>query len=516
MILGVKIAGMRYIASAGRRIYHPYIVAFIVLFCFGIFGRADAQFDDPTLIVRINRGDSSAFYAWDGATLTEVSDLVNDSHNRPGLYAMTESDYVTALVQQTLALRLPLPEAIGGTGTFASDVLWTPDGSHVAQVYWNPSGVPQYTLVIADAESGAGRQIPLDIAPTGLTPSPSLIGIDPVVWSASWLEVNGFPNSVFYDTAGTLLGSSEWLSTGAVRYFTPDGAQFAELPYTDIGRGYRFFEWMRHEGGDYQAALDLTTNEMRLVNPAGQARSINSAGAELYSPVALDPAVVVVESFDFIGARSVWALAPDRSYATLLWTDDVNDSDVELFHSVTISPAGQALAYLQDGEVYIWREGTITQLDAATQLGTVESIYWGPTRWRTRPALDPINLPAAPVTITAETPSPQTTPQLVNAVAPSAATVTPVLTGVTCPGFLPSRVAVGQQARVTPGTPNRLRNGPTTASDTIGTIPGGSIFTVIDGPVCAEGFAWWRINYSGTVGWTAEGGGNEYWIEPFN
>lgn len=90
----------------------------------------------------------------------------------------------------------------------------------------------------------------------------------------------------------------------------------------------------------------------------------------------------------------------------------------------------------------------------------------------------------------------------------------PVLT-TTCPGFMPSRLVVGRQGIVTPGTPNRLRAQPSSTAQIIGQIPGGGIFAVIGGPVCdPTGIAWWQVNYSGVVGWTAEGQGSVYYVEP--
>lgn len=89
-----------------------------------------------------------------------------------------------------------------------------------------------------------------------------------------------------------------------------------------------------------------------------------------------------------------------------------------------------------------------------------------------------------------------------------------VVTVVNCPGFLPSRLVVGQKGRVTPGDPNRLRETPA-GTKIVGQIPGGEIFDVLEGPVCASGKAWWRVRWSGIVGWTAEGENNVYWLEPY-
>lgn len=85
----------------------------------------------------------------------------------------------------------------------------------------------------------------------------------------------------------------------------------------------------------------------------------------------------------------------------------------------------------------------------------------------------------------------------------------------------PPRLSVGQQARITPGLPNVVRTEPGTNasgavnSRVIGEIPGGGVFTVLNGPQCGtDGRLWWYVDYNGLVGWTAQGEGNEYWVEP--
>jgi hypothetical protein len=99
-----------------------------------------------------------------------------------------------------------------------------------------------------------------------------------------------------------------------------------------------------------------------------------------------------------------------------------------------------------------------------------------------------------------------------------AAYVSPTSPAGSCPNFLPSRLVIGEYARITPGDPNRLRSAPN-SSDVLATIPGGSPIKVLDGPTCTisgdgDGIAWWKVDWQGTQGWTAEGKGNTYWIEP--
>ncbi len=85
----------------------------------------------------------------------------------------------------------------------------------------------------------------------------------------------------------------------------------------------------------------------------------------------------------------------------------------------------------------------------------------------------------------------------------------------TCPGFLPSRLVPGAQGRVTPGSANRLRAQPSQQAEIVGLMPGDSLFLVISGPQCdPAGIAWWEVEYNGVPGWTAEGQGDSYFVEP--
>jgi uncharacterized protein YraI len=70
------------------------------------------------------------------------------------------------------------------------------------------------------------------------------------------------------------------------------------------------------------------------------------------------------------------------------------------------------------------------------------------------------------------------------------------------------------QARVTPGLPNSLNSRPGPGSG-FAQIPAGTAVPIIGGPQCgSDGRLWWQVNYGGMVGWTAEGDGGTYWLEP--
>lgn len=85
---------------------------------------------------------------------------------------------------------------------------------------------------------------------------------------------------------------------------------------------------------------------------------------------------------------------------------------------------------------------------------------------------------------------------------------------VICPGFTYSRLAAGTSARVTPGLPNNLRAYPSLASYVQAVIPAGGRVSVLEGPICADNMAWWRVRYGYFEGWTSEGQGATYWLTP--
>lgn len=87
-------------------------------------------------------------------------------------------------------------------------------------------------------------------------------------------------------------------------------------------------------------------------------------------------------------------------------------------------------------------------------------------------------------------------------------------TPVTCEGFMPSRLIIGELGRVMPGDANNVRDAANPGGSLLGQIPAGGTFTVLDGPVCEGGRAWWQVDYSGLIGWTVEGSGSEYYLEP--
>ncbi len=101
--------------------------------------------------------------------------------------------------------------------------------------------------------------------------------------------------------------------------------------------------------------------------------------------------------------------------------------------------------------------------------------------------------------------------------APTAVPRQPAATPVVVACTLAPRLQAGNAGRVAPGPlPNAVRSAPGTGSGSVvlGNIPGGTVFTVLEGPTCRDGYNWWRVNANGFVGWTAEGQSGTYWLDP--
>lgn len=112
---------------------------------------------------------------------------------------------------------------------------------------------------------------------------------------------------------------------------------------------------------------------------------------------------------------------------------------------------------------------------------------------------------AAPLPTAAPAAQPTTNPD-------TSAPVTTAQT-ITCAGSPTPRLFIGAHGKVTPGDANNLREEPSGKS--IAKMPAGSEFDVIDGPLCGRtNLTFWKVQYGDLAGWTAEGEGAEYWLEP--
>lgn len=90
-------------------------------------------------------------------------------------------------------------------------------------------------------------------------------------------------------------------------------------------------------------------------------------------------------------------------------------------------------------------------------------------------------------------------------------------TPVPCEDAPAPRLLALAPGRVTPGgAANNLRAEPSTAAEVVGQVPPGAVLNVLNRTACADGYRWYEVVYHGVVGWTVEGQGETYFLEPFS
>ncbi|MCA0454414.1 MAG: SH3 domain-containing protein [Chloroflexi bacterium] len=192
-----------------------------------------------------------------------------------------------------------------------------------------------------------------------------------------------------------------------------------------------------------------------------------------------------------------WWYVADTQSRLIGWTSEgeVNDYWLEPVFITPSFPTPQPLPTLDSGGAGM--APTVTPQPLDTQV-------FRPTPSPTLPGFMPTPGREYPTNPSPFRPSPTTTLNF-------APTVT---RAALCAPNLPPRLIVGGSGRVTPGIPNNMRQGPGSSTQYVGEIPPGGVFTVLEGPSCASGMSWWKVNYNGTIGWTPEGIAPQYWIEP--
>ncbi len=153
------------------------------------------------------------------------------------------------------------------------------------------------------------------------------------------------------------------------------------------------------------------------------------------------------------------------------------------------------------------------------RLLAVLSLMWlGPTlacgSFAPRPTPTPTLPPevASPPTSLAEPPVTELPTPLPPAPATPPPGPTPTFTPTPVPG---TALAPGQPARVSAPAGLNFRDAPSTSGGLLGQLGTGQRVQVLEGPVSADGFIWWRVDDGqGNVGWVAQGDGETEWLTP--
>lgn len=349
---------------------------------------------------------------------------------------------------------------------------WSPDGS---KIVWAEMVAPEFKMQVVtyDILTGETRVVvpeaPVPYADAGF------VAIYDVLWGQSGLmfvnsaanETNGeFEETLYvYDINGMLL-SKTLVSSSAAEFL------FSHMLVT-------------YNGQEYAGLLYPSGRQFLLELASGTLQEM-PALPELYSvtaPTNTATAYMAPNTDSSGNLSEVWtAVYPDRQTFESLGVRG------GLSH-VAVAPDGLSVAYVGDA-ITIWQNGQLTTVPGTVGLGTgaltapsAVSVAWGVNAWRVRDD------------------------ELASGMGGGGA--------LYC---LPApRLTVNSTAQVTPGLPNAIRSQPWRGSDSVilGQIPGGGVFSVLEGPTCGwDGRNWWRVNYNGVVGWTPEGEGNIYWLQP--
>ena len=234
------------------------------------------------------------------------------------------------------------------------------------------------------------------------------------------------------------------------------------------------FFWIDAGADAPQIALLLSSGAWYLLDPATSERTLMTGVPEQVSIAAPEGLATVADARMAQASNLRW-LVRDGETLTLL------GDDVRGFQPPAIAPDGGALVYSDNLTPVLWRNGASESLPLPPlSPGDPAHAAWGYGIWRIYSG----SLP-------------------------------PAEAGFVCFGAPPPRLAAGTQAVVVEEQgDNNLRAEPDTTATLLGVIPAGRTVDVTDGPVCADGYAWWQVTYGGQTGWTAEGEGSTYWLQP--
>jgi Tol biopolymer transport system component/formylglycine-generating enzyme required for sulfatase activity len=119
-------------------------------------------------------------------------------------------------------------------------------------------------------------------------------------------------------------------------------------------------------------------------------------------------------------------------------------------------------------------------------------------------------MPPEPTQPSAPAIEPTATPIIIVATAPV----------IDCPDTPPTQFVVGMRGTVLPfadGTarPVNVRDVPARSGEVVIKMGANTMFTIVGGPICADGFLWWQIAIDdGPTGWAAEGSMENYFLDP--
>ncbi|MBN1202303.1 MAG: hypothetical protein JXJ20_10645 [Anaerolineae bacterium] len=187
---------------------------------------------------------------------------------------------------------------------------------------------------------------------------------------------------------------------------------------------------------------------------------------------------------------------------------------------VTWAPGGKHLLVITEGRdfaIYNLIASTTHALDVSLPPELqVTAAAWNPSTSDLPPVptVTPATVPSA-TPIPTRTPFPTLTPIPTRTPLPSPTPGSPLGHGCEY-AYIPPPVGIGDSAEVTQhGAGLRLRASAITSAKVLRELAVGTRMTVINGPVCAQGYRWWRVKLEadGQAGWLADSDKKGCWIQ---
>lgn len=267
------------------------------------------------------------------------------------------------------------------------------------------------------------------------------------------------------------------------------------------------------EEGSYNGGLGTFVLQIRCLGADGVEREAGTPPPQQPTEVALVSSVISARSQVGLECGSIHSSAFSRPQETHLYSLDMASTDTSF--TVGIEPQGDYLKTIigvqnpRDEELDFPNVGLLPSPSVVAQIsdgGSYEIRVTNMERWHYG------GVGAYSIFITCVTAEgviqPGDAVDTAVVVAPSVAPIAP-----SCPNSPAPRLEVGEKGLVTPGDDNNLRDSPN--GSRVGEMKAGTEFDVLEGPVCGRGnLSFWRVQAGELTGWTAEGQGSEYWLEP--